>query len=365
MSKYKPFILLGPGDTIREELEFYGWTQEDLAEIIGLSPKHISQLVSNRAPITFDTACLLSQAFKQSPQFWLNADARYRLALEESATHEAAAARTLIYRYMPVRDMRKKGLLPTKHEDLVPAVLKFWDREELGFEFMESQAAACFRKSRIRNLFNPYFALTWLQVARNTVSKQEENRKTYDARRLQRLADELPSYTSRPNGVAKFICELRTCGVIFLHVPHLEKTYTDGAVFWDGNTPVLVYTCRYDRNDNFWFTVAHEIGHILRHQDHDSPVFIDSLDDLDLEDQREEEANDFARRCLRIPEILRAFRSIKRVSRKRVLECARVMDVHPAIVVGALQHAERLSYQTLHDCKECVRETIVQLTVEI
>lgn len=83
MSKYKPFVLLGPGDTIREELEYYEWTQKDLAEITGLSAKHISQLVHNKAPITFDTARLLSRVFKQSPQFWLNADARYRLALEE------------------------------------------------------------------------------------------------------------------------------------------------------------------------------------------------------------------------------------------------------------------------------------------
>lgn len=355
MAKHKPFILLGPGDTIREELEFYGWTQEDLAEITGLSPKHISQLVSNKAPITFDTARLLSEVFKQSPQFWLNADARYRLALEESASENGTAARALIYRYMPVRDMRNKGLLPADKEMLVPAVLEFWGRETLCFDFMrdEVKKAACFRRTSTRQI-NPFFALTWLQAARNAFSAIGAAPRPFDAERLSRLAGELPSYTSRPHGIEVVIRDLRECGVVFLHVPHLEKTYTDGAVFWENNTPVLVYTCRYDRNDNFWFTVAHEIAHILRHRDQNSPVFIDSLDHLDLADQREEEANEFARQHLRIPEILRSFAGLKRISRKRVQECARVMGVHPAIVVGALQHAERLGYQALNDLKEPV-----------
>lgn len=86
MSKYQPFVLLGPGDTIREELEYCGWTQEDLASITGLSKKHIGQILSNKAPITFQTARILCEVFGQSPQFWLNADARYRFALNWPAT---------------------------------------------------------------------------------------------------------------------------------------------------------------------------------------------------------------------------------------------------------------------------------------
>lgn len=359
MAKHKPFILLGPGDTIREELEFYGWTQEDLAEITGLSAKHISQLASNKAAVTFETACLLSRVFKQGPQFWLNADARYRLALEESASGNGTAARALIYRYMPVRDMRKKGLLPSDKETLVPAVLEFWGHETLCFDFMrdEVKKAACFRRTSTRQI-NPFFALTWLRAARNAFSATTHPNRPFDAERLSRLTENLSSYTTRTDGIGAAIRELRGCGVVFLHVPHFEKTYTDGAVFWENNTPVLAYTCRYDRNDNFWFTLAHEIAHILRHRDQNSPVFIDSLDHLDLEDQREDEANEFAGKHLRIPEIVRMFIGLQRISRKRVVECARIMGVHPAIVVGALQFEGRIKYQALNDQKEPVRHQI-------
>ena len=77
MGKYKPFVLLGPGDTIEEELKFYCWEQKDLAEILDINEKHVSQLLNNKVPITFDMARQLSEVFKQSPQFWLNLESNF------------------------------------------------------------------------------------------------------------------------------------------------------------------------------------------------------------------------------------------------------------------------------------------------
>ena len=173
MGKYKPFIKLGPGDTIKAELEFYGWDQADLAEILDVSKKHVSELINNKVPITFDMACRLSKVFKQSPQFWLNLDAQYRLRLQEDAEDDDAAARALIFRYMPVRDMRRKGLLPKGNRELVPAVLDFWNTKTLNFDRVEKQAAN-FRKSDAHTQYNVFFALTWLQAVRNVVKEKEE-----------------------------------------------------------------------------------------------------------------------------------------------------------------------------------------------
>jgi transcriptional regulator with XRE-family HTH domain len=63
----KPFTNVGPGDSIREELEHYGWDQKDLADIMGMTEKHIRQLARNKVPVTYETACQLSKTFKQSP----------------------------------------------------------------------------------------------------------------------------------------------------------------------------------------------------------------------------------------------------------------------------------------------------------
>lgn len=78
MTNLKPFKTTGPGDVIKDEMGFYGWSENDLAEIFYVSEKHLSRLLSNAAPITMNMARLLSSTFQQSPQFWLNLDAQYR-----------------------------------------------------------------------------------------------------------------------------------------------------------------------------------------------------------------------------------------------------------------------------------------------
>lgn len=357
MGKYTPFINLGPGDTIREELEHYGWEQKDLAEILGVTEKHVSRLVKNKAPVTYETACQLAKVFKQTPQFWLNLDANYRQRMQESAKEEETEAKALIYRYMPVRELRKVVALPRKTDELIAAVKAFWGVKELDFGFLEAQAQACFRKSEAYTRFNPYYALTWLQLARNSLGGGRPKAK-YDRRRLIALTERLTEYTVMKNGVQPFIEDLARCGVVFLQIDHFQQTYTDGASFFDGGRPVIVYTARHDRIDNFWFTLAHELGHILLHEDNQGRVFIDSMDHLDLSNKREKEADDFAERILKSKAVLKAFRDVKRPSVVKVRNVADELGLHPGIVAGCLQHHKKASYTSFHELKPAVREVL-------
>jgi addiction module HigA family antidote len=76
--RHTPFAILGPGDTIREELAFPGWIHQTLSDALGLSRHEVRRLLGNRMPLSCDLATRLGKAFGQSPQFWLNQDARYR-----------------------------------------------------------------------------------------------------------------------------------------------------------------------------------------------------------------------------------------------------------------------------------------------
>jgi HTH-type transcriptional regulator/antitoxin HigA len=361
MSKLKPFVNLGPGDTIREELEYAGWEQKDLAEIMGRTEKNISQLITNKAPVTYETACQLSKIFKQSVQFWLNLDANYRQRLEESAKVVDTEAKALIYRYMPVRELRRYIDLPRKTEDLIAAVKRFWGMDELNFAFLETQAQACFRKSEAYRNFNPYYALSWLQLARSSLGGHRP-KASYDPDRLASLADTLSDYTIAPDGITAFIKELNRCGVVFMQIDHFQQTYVDGASFIDNGRPVIIYTARHNRNDNFWFTMAHELGHVLLHADDQGTVFIDSLDHLDLSDRREEEADAFAEKILHSQAILQAFQNVKRPSVARVERVAAELGLHPAVVAGALQHHGKASWTSFHELKEPVRTILPTAT---
>ncbi len=351
---YKPFINLGQGDTIREELEHYGWEQKDLAEIMGRTEKHISQLITNKVPVTYETAFQLSKVFKQSTQFWLNLDANYRQRLQESAKVQETEAKALIYRYMPVRELRRAIDLPRQTEGLVAAVKQFWSIAELDFGFLEQDAQVCFRKSEAYRNFNPYYALSWLQLARNSLVGHRPKAK-YKKERLQQLAEALTDYTVEPDGIETFVAELARCGVVFLHLDHFQQTYVDGASFFDGGRPVIVYTARHDRNDNFWFTMAHELGHILLHENSMGKGFIDSMDHLDLTDKRAREADAFAERILKSKEVIKAFCGAKRPSSVRVQAVASELGLHPGIVAGCLQHHGKASYTSFHDLKPAVR----------
>lgn len=94
----------------------------------------------------------------------------------------------------------------------------------------------------------------------------------------------------------KMVCEqLASIGVTVLIERHLPKTYLDGATFMmDDGRPVVGLTLRYDRWDNFWFTLMHEVGHLRLHQKTTADCFMDNTD-AELEGiEHEREANDFA-----------------------------------------------------------------------
>lgn len=357
MGKLKPFINMSPGDTIRDELEYYGWEQKDLAEIMGRTEKNISQLVTSKAAITYETACQLSKVFKQSTQFWLNLDANYRQRLQESAKIVETEAKALIYRYMPIRELRKKIEIPRNTDGLVATVKKFWNIKELDFGFLEAEAQVCFRKSEAYRNFNPYYALTWLQLAKILIANRYPKAK-YNPEKLKLLARTLPDFTTKEYGATEFINKLKECGVIFLQLDHFSQTYIDGASFFDKGHPVIVYTARHNRIDNFWFTIVHELGHVLLHEDNQGQVFIDSLDHLDLSDEREREADDFAEAVLRAKKIISAFRAVKRPSSTKVKTVGHELGLHPGIVAGCLQHHGKAAWTSFHELKPEVRPSL-------
>src|SRR2546428_9061898 len=68
----KPTAVAHPGETVMEYLDFYGWSQRDLARRTGLTPKTISEICNGKAPITPPTALALEKVFQRPAHFWLN-----------------------------------------------------------------------------------------------------------------------------------------------------------------------------------------------------------------------------------------------------------------------------------------------------
>lgn len=357
----KPHLILGPGDFIKELMETLNWTQEDLSSVIGISLKHLNCIVQNKQPITFEIAKLLSKAFGHSTQFWINLDTDYRVKLSEQSKEEKdVEIRTILYKYMPVSEMMKRSWINKTKDanELNKSMKAFWEENSIDEHFFQNKFDSIrFRKSDSYNSFNIYYAITWLQMAKRLSKKISLN--NYNSLELEKLSKSINSFTVSNNGVETFLKNLEQVGVKFILLKHLPKTYLDGATFFDNGNPVIVYTGRYNRIDHFWFIIAHEIGHILKHFNDDLKEFIDDEKLNDKRSKVEKEANEFASIALKHNQIYDFFnKDMNYISKARILECSKFLNIHQGIIIGALAFKKTISYAHLHKFTEQVEDKI-------
>src|SRR5437660_361915 len=97
-----------PGVFIEDELEARGWSQIDLADVLGRPPRLVSEIISGKRAITPETAIGLSKALGISAQAWMNLETAYRLARTQEKENDVAL-KAQLYEKFPVREMIRRG----------------------------------------------------------------------------------------------------------------------------------------------------------------------------------------------------------------------------------------------------------------
>ena len=118
-----PAEVFPPGEYLAEELEARGWSQTELAEILGRPPRLVNEIIAGKRAITPETAKGLSAAFGTSPEFWMNLETAYQLSkarIEEREVRERAN----LYTRFPVKEMLKRGWIEAS-ENLDVLVQRF------------------------------------------------------------------------------------------------------------------------------------------------------------------------------------------------------------------------------------------------
>ena len=138
---------------------------------------------------------------------------------------------------------------------------------------------------------------------------------------------------------------LAECGIRFVIVECLPNAKIDGVCFWlDKKSPVIGMSLRFDRIDNFWFVLRHEIEHVLQKDGQ-----IKEIIDAELEGERAEDSASLPKEervanssaadfCIPSAEI-NSFvaRKAPFFSERDVLGFARRLQIHPGLVVGQIQ----------------------------
>ncbi|MGB7622628.1 MAG: helix-turn-helix domain-containing protein [Terriglobia bacterium] len=337
-----------PGDFIKEELEARGWSQQSLAEIMARQTSVVSAIVNGKRGISLDIATELSSAFGTSVDYWMNLEKSYQQFMR-NRPDDSISRRARLFQLAPVKEMAKRNWIEPSTDWAVieKQVCAFLEIQSLDEEPKAFAHAA--KKSSPEEPATPAQA-AWLRrakkLARAVQAAQFSEESFADAvRSIRRLME-------NPEDVRQVPKVLAAAGIRLLIVENIAHAKMDGACFWLDNQPVIAMGVRYDRIENFWYVLTHEMGHVGHRDGVDGdPVWDANLvgeDAVPFEQKSEMEkrADIFAQETLIDQAALENW--ITRIgplySKVRILAFARMNHVHPAIVLGQLQHRKEVDW---------------------
>jgi len=347
-----------PGETLDKMMKDRGWTQVDLANILGKPQPSISQIITGRKAVTPETACALAMAFGNEPSYWMELESRYRLSLIESSD-PAVKERAQLYDIAPVKEMEKRGWIKKAN---TPDAIADDLRQFFGTDDLDAIPDLCVHTKKTHRIspLSPE-QRAWCFRARNLASSLKVGR--FTANKFNKGIKALRTLAAWPQETRKVSRVLAEMGIRFVVIEPLARTRIDGATFWIAeNRPVIALSVRYDRIDSFWHSLGHELSHVnhcdglvvdadLVGENRASPAELDST-----ERRADTEASDFIIEQSELDDFV--VRVGPLYSRQRINQFANRIRVHPGIIVGQLQYRGELSYAQLRDTLVKVREHI-------
>lgn len=359
MTTIAPKIVEHPGVFIKDELEAREWSQMDLAFILGRPVQSINKIISGRGSVTPETSKELGAAFGVSPDLFANLQRSYDLA-RAAEPDPSVWRRARLQEPYPVREMIKRGWLAESDVDLLDAQMtRFF--EVSSIDDIPHIAPAYAAKKTNYDSVSP-LELAWVyrvrQIARGIQLP------AYSEKLLRAALANLRELMIEPDESRHVPRILEECGVRFVVVETLPGAKICGATTWLSNRePVIGMTMRFDRIDNFWFVLRHEIEHVLCEHGQDVPI-VDGDNELNVDgptSDRERQANEASLDFPFTRETFEKFmlRKAPYVSRVDVLGFARKHNVHPGIVVGRVQkYLDRWNF--LNEYKVNIRSYVLK-----
>ena len=316
-----------PVEAIKFYMAEHGLKQRDLVPMIGSRSK-VSEVLSGARSLTMPMARALHQ------HLGIPAD----VLLKEPTVRISAAQGEIDWRRFPLREMANRGWIEKRSnlrehaEDLVTELMR-----KAG---CTQATTALYRKTdhnRANAKTDPYALKAWCW---QVLAQANEKDLSVDYRQSgngAELLNEVARLSPAIDGPRRAVDFLAKQGIAVEIVPHLPRTHLDGAAMKsEDGRPVIGLTIRYDRIDNFWWVLMHELAHVVQHLPETDETFIDDLS-LVVTEARESDADKFAYECLIPGDIWKASGVLENPSPIAVISLAQEAGVHPAIVAGRVR----------------------------
>ncbi len=335
-----------PGQLIDELLDAKGWTRRVLSIVLGADETGINKIVAGKRPVNAEMALALGELFEVPAERFLELQKDYDLAQAKivAKPDPGRATRAHLFGRLPVSEMIKRRWIDAEDVRDVPkvqaALTKFFGAKSAEEIEILPHAA---KKTHVSSEATPV-QLAWLYRVKEIAGEMLTAR--YSEETVLGAVEALKKLLLSAEEARKVPRILAEAGIRFLLVEALPGSKIDGVCFWlDDSSPVVALTVRFDRIDNFWFVLRHELEHVIRFHGKTAMML-----DAELEGERagvgpnvadEERLANAAAAEFCVPQKqLDRFISKKSpfFAERDFLGFARTIQIHPGIVAGQLQH---------------------------
>ena len=355
-----PQIATHPGEILKDELDFLAISQRDFSKKIGIKPSQLNEIIKGKRNINADLALLFEKTLKIDAEYWLEVQKNYDLDLAKINSKnqkrlEAIAQMELIEGYIANKYLKSQKIITG---DPVEDIIKV--KEVYGVTNLEglaninvSSSFARFRKSTSVKIDKTNL-IAWVKLVQYRAN--ELNVSNFNYEKKDSLISELKNILyENIDTLIRVKNVLSNYGVKLVYQKKGDKTPVDGISFWSHGNPAIGMSLRYNKLDNFAFTLFHELGHIFKHLlNSNEKEFIDldpKQEESSYKDSTEEkEANLFAKNNLIKSTSYSRFYKQNNFNDTSIRRFAKANKVHPCVVKGRIAF-ESGNYRTKSDIK--------------
>lgn len=346
-----PDLIIHPGETLTEILEDRDMSQKELAIRTGMTEKHISTIVKGQKNISVAFAKKLEYALGIDASFWINLQANYdRELLEFEEVNNITEAELGILK--PLKQVMeymvsRRWLI----ENINEAEKVLYLRRILAVSNLTAipniTYNAAYRAQVATNInVDTYVLYAWQRIC-ELVTKDIEVCEELNISLLRDNISEIKKLMFEDINIVQGKLEkiFAKCGIAFKIVKHFKGAPVQGFIKkTDDGKLILCMTIRQNRADIFWFTLFHEIGHIINEDIRQRFIDFNST-----QSDMEAKADAFARDILMNARDYKEFVMKRDFSISAIDAFAKKQGVKSYIVIGRLQTDEILGWDQYNE----------------
>ena len=344
---YKNLIAFHPGSYVVDIIDDLNITQKEFANRLGTTEKSLSKLINGEDNLSKEMAYKLSKLTGISINTWMNLQNEYdKKILEidnERSNDELEVCKLIDFKYFKDNGyVENKRFNQNEKIEKLRSILKIANLTYL----LEFNAEVSYRNTKEFDEKSIINSNVMLEIASNIARNKSDNR--LDKEKLKSYLPEIRKMTNQ--NPTKFYPKLEEmlleCGIILVALPNLRNASINGATkkFKNGSVMLLI-TDKNKNSDIFWFSIIHEISHIL-----DSD-FYSNYKDEDSYKEKELKANKFASNFFIDEDLYKDFVEKEDYTKEAIVQFSESLAIHPSILLGRLQKDDKVNYSYLYELK--------------